>query len=173
MNDNSFESAKRLIGLLRDKRLHVSAAESCTGGLLASILTSVSGASEVLDGTAVTYARSVKENLIGVPAAVIDGEGIVSTACAEAMAEGAAKLFNADLAAGVTGWAGPYDGDDGQPAGTVCIGIFAKGLDPVSVCYRFAGDRNTVRRSAAERAIKLLIDAADRLPAKKSDTNIV
>lgn len=166
MNDNSLESAGRLIGLLRDKHLRISAAESCTGGLLASILTSVSGASEVLDGTVVSYARSVKENLIGVPAALIDREGIVSAACAEAMAEGAAKLFDADLAAGITGWAGPADGDDGQPAGTVCIGIFAKGLDPVSVCCRFSGDRNTVRRSAAKKAIDMLIDAADILPAK-------
>lgn len=162
MYENAAESsAKRLIGLLRDKHLHVSAAESCTGGLLSAILTSVSGASEVLDGSAVAYARSVKENLIGVPSSLIDGEGIVSTACAEAMAQGAARLFGADLAAGITGWAGPADGDDGQPAGTVCIAVFAKGRGSVSVCCHFPGDRNAVRLAAAEKAIEMLICAAE------------
>lgn len=168
MNENSLDlSAKRLIDLLRDKHLHVSAAESCTGGLLASVLTSVPGASEVLDGSAVTYARSVKEKLIGVPASVIDGSGIVSTACAEAMAEGAAKLFSADLAVGITGWAGPADGEDGQPAGTVCIGVFAKGQEKMSVCCHFTGDRNTVRRSAVGKAIEMLIEAAEKFSVSR------
>lgn len=159
-------SAKRLIDLLRDKHLRVSAAESCTGGLLASVLTSVPGASDVLDGTAVTYARSVKENLIGVPASVIDGDGIVSTACAEAMARGVAKLFSADLAVGITGWAGPGDGADGQPAGTVCIGIFAEWQEKESICCHFPGDRGAVRRAAVEKAFEMLISAAERFSAK-------
>lgn len=167
MNQSRFtdnlSAEERLILLLKDAHLTLTAAESCTGGLLASRLTSVSGASNVFPGSAVTYSVPVKESLIGVPSSVIEKDGVVSTACAREMAKGARKLFHTDLAVGITGWAGPYDGDDGQPAGTVCIAIDAEGTDGESVSYRFAGDRNRVRTQAVDKALSRLIFFAELL----------
>lgn len=154
---------EELVTLLKDGHLTVTAAESCTGGLLASRLTSVSGASNVFPGSAVTYSVPVKENLIGVPDSVIQKDGVVSTACAREMAKGVRKLFHTDLSVGITGWAGPYDGDDGQPAGTVCIAIDAKGTEGESVSYHFEGDRNTVRSEAVDMALSRLTCFAKKL----------
>ncbi|MGM9680146.1 MAG: CinA family protein [Eubacteriales bacterium] len=154
---------ERLVGLLTDGHLTVTAAESCTGGLLASRLTSVSGASNVFPGSAVTYSAMVKERLIGVPDAVIQRDGVVSVACAREMAKGARMLFHTDLAVGITGWAGPYDGEDGQPAGTVCIAIDAEGTEGESVSYHFDGDRNTVRAKAVDTALIRLTHFAEIL----------
>ncbi|MGM9636675.1 MAG: CinA family protein [Eubacteriales bacterium] len=152
-----------LVALLKDGHLTVTAAESCTGGLLASRLTSVSGASNVFPGSAVTYSVPIKESLIGVPDSVIQKDGVVSTACAREMAKGVRKLFHTDLAVGITGWAGPYDGDDGQPAGTVCIAIDAQGMEGESVSYHFEGDRNTVRTEAVNTALSRLTCFAEML----------
>ena len=150
-------AAVRLIGLARAKGLRLTAAESCTGGLLAALLTAVPGASEAVEGTLVAYSPKVKESLPGFPAGLIESAGIVSEAVATAMAEGAARLFDADLAVGITGWAGP-DGGDGQAPGTVCIATFAAGTTR-AVCRHFAGDRNAVRLAAAKAALEMLTDA--------------
>lgn len=150
--------AVRLIGLAKEKGIRLTAAESCTGGLLATLLTAVPGASEVLEGTLVAYSPRIKEKMLNIPAGLIRSAGIVSEAVASAMAKGAAALFSADLAAGITGWAGP-DGGDGQPAGTVCIAVCAAGKIR-SVCRRFGGSRDAVRLSAARYALEMLAGAA-------------
>lgn len=150
-------AAVRLIGLAREKGIRLTAAESCTGGLLAAMLTAVPGASEALEGTLVAYSAKVKESLPGFPAGLIRSAGIVSEAVAAAMARGAASLFSADLAAGITGWAGP-DGGDGQAPGTVCIATFAAGTTR-TVCRHFEGDRNAVRLAAAKAALEMLTEA--------------
>ena len=145
--------AAALVALLKRKGLTVSTAESCTGGLVASSIVDVPGASAVFPGGAVTYAASVKTALLGVPADLIRERGVVSSDVAAAMAKGAQKRFGTDLAVSVTGVAGPDGGTPETPVGCVYIGVAIKER---TVTFRedIPGDREEVRRGAAERAIR-------------------
>jgi len=141
---------------LREARLRVAFAESLTAGLASSLLADVPGASEVLCGGMVTYTDELKERWLGVPREVLDTVGPVSEPAARAMAEGVLARSGADLAVSLTGWAGPEPGADGQPAGTVYLGLASLGA-PTRVERRlFSGDRDEVRRKAALRALDLL-----------------
>ena len=144
--------AAALVTLLIKQNLTVSTAESCTGGLIASSIVDVPGASAVFPGGAVTYAPSVKTALLGVPKELIEKRGVVSRDVAAAMAEGAKKRFGTDLAVSVTGVAGPDGGTPDAPVGCVYIGI---ATESKTVTFRedIPGDRDEVRRGAAERAI--------------------
>ena len=150
--------ASALVALLKQKGLTVSTAESCTGGLIASTIVDVPGASAVFPGGAVTYASSVKTALLGVPEDLIRLRGVVSSDVAAAMAEGARKRFGTDLAVSVTGVAGPDGGTPETPVGCVYIGIATKDK---TVAFRedIPGDREQVRRGAAERAIRRCLTA--------------
>lgn len=119
---NDLSLASEVVQQLKDKHLHITAAESLTGGLFQATICSVPGASNVFDGGLVTYAPIVKENLLGVPAETIDKFGVVSAETAESMATHSQKMLHADIGVGFTGVAGP-DSLEGQPAGTVWIGI--------------------------------------------------
>ena len=145
--------AAALVARLKQKGLTVSTAESCTGGLVASSIVDVPGASAVFPGGAVTYAASVKTALLGVPADLIETCGVVSSEVAAAMAKGAQKRFGTDLAVSVTGVAGPDGGTPETPVGCVYIGVAIKER---TVTFRedIPGDREEVRRGAAERAIR-------------------
>ena len=156
MSENNERPAEKLVRGLKEKGLRITAAESCTGGLRMSEITSVSGASDVFSGGFVTYSEETKHKYIGVSKKVIEKYGVVSIQTACEMAEGALETAKADIALAVTGWAGPNDGDDGQPHGTVCIGLAAKGK-VYAKKYRFEGDRNSVRAQAAEKAIETAI----------------
>ena len=133
----------------------LSSAESCTGGLIASMIVDVPGASAVFPGGAVTYAERVKISLLGVPAALIEEKGVVSEEVAAAMAEGACRRFGTDAAVSTTGLAGPSGGSKEVPVGRVYIGVSVKGKTRV---FRedFPGGRDEVRRAAAETAIARL-----------------
>ena len=111
--------AAALIALLRRKHMMLATAESCTGGLIAGLITSVSGSSEVLDGGFVTYSNAAKTRMIGVPAEFITAKGAVSEEVARAMAEGALANSAADIAVAVTGIAGPGGGSELKPVGLV------------------------------------------------------
>ena len=150
--------ATALVALLKQKGLTVSTAESCTGGLIASTIVDVPGASAVFPGGAVTYASSVKTALLGVPEDLIRLRGVVSSDVAAAMAEGARKRFGTDLAVSVTGVAGPDGGTPETPVGCVYIGVAVKDK---TVTFRedIPGDREQVRRGAAERAIRRCLTA--------------
>jgi nicotinamide-nucleotide amidase len=101
----------------------VAFAESCTGGLLASQLVDVAGASEVLRGAVVAYANEAKRDLLGVPQEVLASHGAVSEACVRAMAEGARTRFGATFAVATSGIAGPSGGTAEKPVGTVCFAL--------------------------------------------------
>ena len=101
----------------------VSTAESCTGGRIASLITSVPGSSAYYPGSLVSYAVKIKENLLGVPSETIDRYGVVSSECAAAMAERVRKLTGSDYAISTTGVAGPDGGSEDSPVGTVWIGV--------------------------------------------------
>lgn len=150
--------ATALVALLKQKGLTVSTAESCTGGLIASTIVDVPGASAVFPGGAVTYASSVKTALLGVPEELIRERGVVSSDVAAAMAEGARKRFGTDLAVSVTGVAGPDGGTPETPVGCVYIGVAVKD-ETVTFREDIPGDREEVRRGAAERAIRRCLTA--------------
>ena len=158
-----FADAKELVELLTEKKMTVTAAESCTGGLIAATIVDVPGASNVLQESYVTYAVSSKEKLLGVSPGTVAVHTVVSAEVAEEMAKGAAKSAGADLAISVTGYAGPDGGEDGTPAGTVFIGVVLFGQ--IRVCrYRFEGDRRSVREQAAKAAISMALEDVKALP---------
>ena len=132
-------------------------AESCTGGMIGAALTAVPGASRVYKGGVVSYWSEVKEKLLGVSGEDLENLGPVSMQVAGSMAQGARKLLKTDVAVSVTGLAGP-DGDEfGRPVGTVFVG-FDNGARTVVRQYRVGGDRDSVRRQAAEAALKLILE---------------
>ncbi len=100
----------------------LSVAESCTGGMISHIVTSIPGSSAYYLGSVTSYAIRIKEQVLGVPAEVIDEYGVVSTQVAEAMAEGVKNLMESTYSVATTGLAGP-GGDEHNPEGTVCIAI--------------------------------------------------
>ncbi len=133
----------------------VALAESCTGGLVAQLVTSVPGASAVLDLGVVTYADAAKERLLAVPAALLAAHGAVSEPVARAMAEGARAVAPADWGIGITGIAGPSGGTPEKPVGTVHLALAGPaGTQAVARLYR--GDRERIRRQAAFEALDLL-----------------
>jgi nicotinamide-nucleotide amidase len=137
----------------RGERLAV--AESCTGGLLATLVTSVPGASAVFDLGVVAYANAVKERLLGVSPALLAAHGAVSEPVARALAEGARRMGDAAWALGVTGIAGPAGGTEEKPVGTVHLALAGEqGTTAVARLYR--GDRDRIRRQAAYEALNLL-----------------
>ena len=149
-----------VVRALREHGLHASTAESCTGGMIAQRLTSVSGASEVFGYGFVTYWEQAKAKLVGVDPAVIAQYNVVSAPVAAQMALGAAKAAGADIAVSVTGLAGPGGGDAVRPVGTVYLGA-ARG-DRVYVKKLFVSrpDRALIRARAAQTALELALRLA-------------
>jgi nicotinamide-nucleotide amidase len=135
--------------------LRVAVAESCTGGLIAAVITEVPGSSGYFLGGVVSYANEAKEAFLDVPHELLERHGAVSREVAEAMARGARARFRADLAVGVTGVAGPDGGTPDKPVGLVYIGIATPtAVEVIAQSYR--GDRSAIRQSAAFRALGLL-----------------
>jgi nicotinamide-nucleotide amidase len=122
-------------------------AESCTGGLVGARLTDVAGASDVYVGGVVAYANAVKEERLGVPAAVLERHGAVSAETAEAMADGARAALGADAAVAVTGIAGPDGGTPEKPVGLVYVGVVTPAARSTE-SFVFSGDREAVRTRA-------------------------
>ena len=131
-------------------------AESCTGGGIGAALTAVPGSSAVYKGGIISYTNWVKTNLLGVPEELLETLGAVSAPVAEAMAVGARKALQADVAVSVTGLAGPGGDEFGNPVGRVYIG-YADEKISTAVEFTFSGDREAVRRQAAEEALKLIL----------------
>ena len=143
---------------LRERRLRVATAESCTGGLVAGAITSVAGSSEWFERGFVTYSNDAKREMLGVPIALIEAHGAVSEPVAAAMAAGALDASAADCAVSVTGVAGPGGGTAAKPVGMVCFGFALRGSPPRVETRRFAGDRAAVRIASVEAALAGLID---------------
>ena len=145
-----------VITRLRQKGLTLSAAESCTGGLIAKRITDVPGASGVFMGGVVSYTNIVKHRVLGVPADMLEEYGAVSAPVARAMAEGARKVTTADCAVSVTGVAGPDRDERGNAVGTVFIG-FSSPEETIAERFDFgAASRAEIREEAADEAFKLL-----------------
>lgn len=152
--DDTLEGA---IGkILKEKGLTLSAAESCTGGEIAHLITTVPGSSAYFLGSVTSYAVKIKEQVLGVPAETIEKYGVVSSRTAEAMADGVRKLTGSDYAVSTTGFAGPGGGDEREPEGTVWVGIATpKGV--FSQRYNYRNDRRrNIQRFAASALYTLL-----------------
>ena len=136
----------------------VTAAESCTGGLVAGAITAIAGSSDWFDRGFVTYSNESKRELLGVDEATLREHGAVSEPTAIAMAEGALKRSHATLSVAITGIAGPGGATPSKPVGTVCFAWARQGRPTVSVTHNLAGDRSEVRHASVAIALRGLID---------------
>lgn len=154
--------AKDVIGQLIARHETVATAESCTGGLIAGALTSVSGSSAAVYGGFITYANDAKTRMIGVPEALIAEHGAVSEAVARAMADGARKTSGTDWAVAVTGVAGPTGGTSEKPVGLVHFGL--AGPDGTTHHRELFPDtgRDGIRQSTVLLALELLKARLDK-----------
>lgn len=152
--------ARRVGSALLDRGWSVALAESCTGGLVAKVLTDVPGSSRYLLGGVVAYANQAKEVLLDVPSETLRHFGAVSEETARRMADGALRAFGADVAVSVTGIAGPGGGLPDKPVGTVWFGLMSP--DGRRAERRsFSGGRDAIRRDAAAHALRLLLRAVE------------
>jgi len=149
-----------LIDVLRSKGLRMSAAESCTGGMIGCMMTSVPGSSDVFLGSAVTYSNEAKESILKVSHQTLMDHGAVSEETAREMAIGSIDAYGSDIAVAVTGIAGPGGATDTKPVGLVYIAV-ADGPRTVVTKNNFEGDRQSVRKHTALEAIRLAKDMVE------------
>ncbi|MGE3979292.1 MAG: competence/damage-inducible protein A [Nitrospira sp.] len=142
--------------LLRQQKLTVAVAESCTGGLIGYRLTQVPGSSAYVDRGALCYSNQAKTDMLGVPARLIEQYGAVSREVAEAMAKGMRDHAGVSVALSVTGIAGPGGATETKPVGLVYIGLDGGGDDVMAREFRFHGDRSVIRQRAAQAALDML-----------------
>ena len=154
------ETLEAVVGrLLLDRRLTVSMAESCTGGLVGHRLTNVAGSSRYVERGVVVYSNQAKEQLLGVPEEMLRAHGAVSAPVAEAMAAGICRMSGSGCGIAVTGIAGPDGGTPTKPVGTVFIAAAAPGPDGSRIVvrrFRFPGGREAVKWQSSQAALDLL-----------------
>ncbi|MFM9890392.1 MAG: CinA family protein [Rickettsiales bacterium] len=148
--------AEQLLAACRAQGLTLTTAESCTGGLIAALLTEIPGSSDVVVGGFITYANAAKNRMLGVDAALIEMHGAVSEPVARAMAEGALQASDASLAIAVTGIAGPGGATPTKPVGLVHLACARVGHATLHRTCHFSGDRSAVRFAAVKAALELM-----------------
>lgn len=154
--------SEELIKTLADKKMTISTAESCTGGLIAKLITDVSGSSEVFGYGFVTYANEAKMKILGVWNEALAQYGAVSEPVAVLMSRSARRVSKSDIAVSVTGIAGPGGGTAEKPVGLVYISL---STPDGTICRKcnFSGTRDEVRRQTAEFALKLALEYLKRI----------
>lgn len=161
MNDDIAYAA---LSALADRKLTLSTAESCTGGLVAKRITDFSGSSAVFEGGVVSYSNDVKMKMLGVAATTLAAHGAVSEETAREMASGALSRLESDVAVSTTGIAGPTGGTDEKPVGTVCFAVASR-LGVRSFTEHFGEElsREAIRRLASDFALSLVAGECERL----------
>ena len=150
--------ARRVIKECKAAHITVACAESCTGGLIAKLLTDIPGSSAVFCGGCVTYTNEAKMELLGVPKEIIERDSEVSFACAEAMARGVRERLHTAAAVSTTGFAGPGGGTEKDPVGTVYIAVSTeKGTFSQRLSFPKTMTRSQIRNAAAAHALALLL----------------
>ena len=152
---------EELVEILTKKQYKITTAESCTGGLVAATIVNVSGASEVFQAGFVTYANEAKEKELGVKSETLQTYGAVSEETAREMALGCATHAKAQVGISTTGIAGPGGGTAEKPVGLVYIGCAVRSSVYVERNV-FSGDRQQVRRQAADRAIEFALECINK-----------
>ena len=149
---------EQLVHKLLEKHWHIACAESCTGGLTASRIVNVDGASGVLDVSFVTYANEAKIKYLGVSPATISDHGVVSEEVVAEMAAGVAKEAGAEVGIAISGIAGPGGGTEKKPVGMVCFGFSIDGQITTKTCRFGNPGRNEVRNLSAEYALNTALE---------------
>jgi nicotinamide-nucleotide amidase len=152
--------AIRVGNKLRDERLMLTTAESCTGGIVAAAITDISGSSDWFERGFITYSNQAKQEMIGVPNDMLDKHGAVSEPVARAMAEGALRNSRAQVSLAITGVAGPGGGTQEKPVGTV-IFAWSNRLHTTVETRLLKGDREQIRIQAATHALRGLLTLLD------------
>lgn len=160
---NTHKLAQTLVDLLKAQNKTVTTIESCTGGLLAGAITSISGSSEVFETGFVTYSNAAKTKLVGVAEYLLISHGAVSIEVAASMADCGLKTAGADLALSITGIAGPTGGSAEKPVGMVCFGLSYKNPEHQLMTYaqiqQFGAiGRDKVREASVQHALQWAID---------------
>lgn len=148
--------------LLKQKKLTLATAESCTGGLCAKLITDIPGASEVFYGGICAYTNEMKINILGIDKKILDAYGAVSRECAEALSQAACNKFGTDAGIGVTGYADPGSGDEKNPGGTVYVAVTLCGKTVSSKIYQ-PRSRALARGRAAQECFDILRREAEKL----------
>ncbi len=157
-SDVSFRLATEVVVGCTARGLTLATAESCTGGLIGACLTEIPGSSAVLDRGFIVYSNRAKEEVLGVPAAILKAHGAVSAETAAAMANGARERASVDLAIAVTGIAGPGGGSEAKPVGLVHLALASK--KRIEAGHEiFPGDRRAVRDATLEHALRMILEA--------------
>tara|TARA_Y100001980_G_scaffold6764_1_gene1722 strand:+ start:34 stop:495 length:462 start_codon:yes stop_codon:yes gene_type:complete len=150
---------KTLIKILTKKKLKISFAESCTGGLLASSITSISGASKVFNLGLVTYSNQAKIKVLKVNKNIIRKYGAVSHQCCSAMVKSLSRISRANVNVSVTGIAGPKGGTKKKPVGLVYIGVKRGTKIQINKCLFKAKNRSSIQKAAVRKALNLVLRA--------------
>ena len=148
---------KSLVKILIKKRLKISFAESCTGGLLASSITSISGASKVFNLGLITYSNQAKIKVLKVNKNIIRKYGAVSHECCLAMVNNLSKISKANINVSITGIAGPNGGTKQKPVGLVYIGIKRGNKTQINKCFFKNKTRSSIQKATVKKALKLVI----------------
>ena len=154
---------EQLVERLIEKNWHISCAESCTGGLVASRIVNVANASRVLDVSFITYANEAKLKYLHVSPSTIRNYGVVSEEVVSEMACGVVKESGAKVGIAVSGIAGPGGGTDTKPVGMVCFGFYLNGTIITRTCQFGNAGRNEVRRLSAEYALQTTLEFLSKL----------
>ena len=157
---NIQNTVEKIIQKLTKEGKTISFAESCTGGRIAAAFTAISGASEVLHGSCVTYSNDIKHLWLGVTNEVLENYGAVSQPCVAQMLDGVQKLAGSDYAIAVSGIAGPTGGTELKPVGTVYIGLQTPFSQEVFHC-NFNGPREAVQEQSTVFAIEKLAEVLE------------
>ena len=150
--------ARELGRRLRHRGYTLATAESCTGGWVAQVVTSIAGSSAWFERGFVTYSNAAKQEMLGVKAATLARFGAVSAEAAIEMAKGALMHSQSQISVAITGVAGPQGGSEDKPVGTVWFAWAGGGRPPITLCEHFEGRRVAVRRQAVETALRGLIE---------------
>lgn len=144
-----------------DRNHRLVTAESCTGGWVAQVVTSVAGSSDWFERGFVAYSNDAKRELLGVSAETLKAHGAVSEEAAREMAAGALGRGKGTIALSITGIAGPGGGSAAKPVGTVCFGWALAGRAPLTQTRVFEGDRESVRRQSVVHALEKVLQLLD------------
>ncbi|MBY6114704.1 nicotinamide-nucleotide amidohydrolase family protein [Mameliella alba] len=150
--------AEQILEAAMNRRLHITCAESCTGGKVAAALTDVAGSSNIFERGFVTYSNTAKTEMLGVSPATLDAHGAVSEEVVREMAQGALSAAGADIAVAISGIAGP-GGSEFKPEGRVCYGLATpRGVTSETIEHGALG-RAVVRTAATEHALSMILAA--------------
>ena len=147
---------KKIISILSKKKMKISVAESCTGGMLSNAITSISGASKIFDFGLVTYSNKSKKNILKVPSHIIQKKGAVSIQCCLSMVTNLSKISKSKICVSITGIAGPNGGTKEKPVGLVYIGI-KNGKKIMINKYQFKNkNRNYIQKATVKKSLALI-----------------